>query len=510
MSVNKGSGTSTPPKDFGTPTTLNNGSDMELDSPINTTQLFDNQNNEKGTIELETPNQDVARNDNLNPKPSTILYKNTDTGPFFVYIEKVSEEQSRINAIKVGDLLFKYHPELDNKIVSIENVGRNRIRVKFTDYMNANRLLRSNNLQQLHLYPYIPKFITHKYGIIRGIDYDLDEEYLKAKIKQLDMHCKFDVDTVKRIHRKGTLEDGTKKLYPTKTVIVSFKSNVLPKYIAINHVRIPVEQYQQKVLLCYNCFRYGHLKKHCKSKMRCLACEGKHDIKECSKNITVKTCFYCDNEHYTNEISLCPEFTRQKTIKKIMTEQNISFWEANKMVPKITYSAVLQNRENNTNKTSNGRNDKNITNKLNLTQPEPRMSNPQKHSYDFRTNTQLRHSQNFQQSHTAHTQIEPQRKRHKPVTDNNWTRLHSKMSRQYYEPSASGGILETEKYKNNLGASREVELHQKINFESLTSIIIAVLKTINEKDIFDIQEASIVSILKGILQNQNNSDDEFF
>lgn len=37
---------------------------------------------------------------------------------------------------------------------------------------------------------YLLKSITHRYGIIKRIDYDLGDEYETQRIKQFDMHCK--------------------------------------------------------------------------------------------------------------------------------------------------------------------------------------------------------------------------------------------------------------------------------------------------------------------------------
>lgn len=66
----------------------------------------------------------------------------------------------------------------------------------------------------------------------------LDKDYLKAKIKQFDMHSKFGVNSVKRMHRNTSNEDDQKQFIPTKTILISFRASVLPQHIAINHVRI--------------------------------------------------------------------------------------------------------------------------------------------------------------------------------------------------------------------------------------------------------------------------------
>lgn len=82
---------------------------------------------------------------------------------------------------------------------------------------------------------YIPKFIIHRQGVIRDIDIDFSEDYNKNKIRQYDRHCNFEVFNVKRITRrveKYTSENVKMQEYvPTKSCIVTFKSQILPKYI---------------------------------------------------------------------------------------------------------------------------------------------------------------------------------------------------------------------------------------------------------------------------------------
>lgn len=127
-------------------------------------------------------------------------------------------------------------------IISIDSVGRNRIRIKFRDSLAANNLIKSTALIKYSLVAFIPKFLTHKLGILKGIDVEHTEEFLKNKIQLFDMHCRCRVESVKRMHVKVTNADMSKTLNPTKTILVTSQ---LPK----NHVLFPVMAYEQKVLL---------------------------------------------------------------------------------------------------------------------------------------------------------------------------------------------------------------------------------------------------------------------
>lgn len=96
-------------------------------------------------------------------------------------------------------------------------------------------------------------------GVISNVDTDITEETLKNRIKMFDYHCKFEVFSVKRI-TKTIYDNNTneKILINTKSVIITFKSQTLPKYVAYGRVRGAVNPFIQRVILCYNCFTYGH------------------------------------------------------------------------------------------------------------------------------------------------------------------------------------------------------------------------------------------------------------
>lgn len=298
-----------------------------------------NSKNESSTVNNQSG---TSKNSHEQQKQrTTFLYSNTDAGPYHVYVESNKPEfNGKLNGIKVGEIIYKLLPEVDNKIKQIESVGRNRIRVVFKDYKNANILIQSQNLRnQFSLDAYIPQFLLHRIGVIKRIQSDISEEYLKTRIKPFDMHCNFTIANVHRIHRKQN-DRETKEYLPTTSVIVTFKSQQLPKYVSINHVIHSVEPYIQKVVLCYNCYRYGHTGSQCKSNSRCQKCHENHNTSKCENVIAETKCFYCSGNHLTSNFEMCPEFKRQKLIKVCMSESNLSYRDASLKVPKKTYASV--------------------------------------------------------------------------------------------------------------------------------------------------------------------------
>nr|CAH7729116.1 unnamed protein product [Callosobruchus chinensis] len=57
--------------------------------------------------------------------------------------------------------------------------------------------------------------------------------------------------------------------------------------------QLMVSNYIQKVILCHNCMRYGHLGKQCKGKPRCAKCKEEHPSNACPNPENEPKCFYC-------------------------------------------------------------------------------------------------------------------------------------------------------------------------------------------------------------------------
>jgi len=68
----------------------------------------------------------------------------------------------------------------------------------------------------------------------------------------------------------------------TNTVILTFASPQPPKYITASYLRVPVEPYIPNPLRCFNCQKYGHSSRACKSTALCVHCgESGHEAAHC-------------------------------------------------------------------------------------------------------------------------------------------------------------------------------------------------------------------------------------
>lgn len=112
--------------------------DANMDFTNPTGNLPDNNNpnvsKNNADSNLQNTQKDIIT-DKDNKQRQEILYGPSDHGPFHIYVENNCKDfKGRLNSLKIGDIILTNFPELDNKILSIDTIGRNRIRIKMKDY----------------------------------------------------------------------------------------------------------------------------------------------------------------------------------------------------------------------------------------------------------------------------------------------------------------------------------------------------------------------------------------
>lgn len=130
------------------------------------------------------------------------------------------------------------------------------------------------------------------------------------------------------MHRK-IMQDNKPVLIAKQSMIVTFEGNILPNEVIINSVVFPVKLFFGRVTQCYNCLKYGHVSKQCRSSSipLCINCgKPKSETHECSEKDMF--CIYCKTNDHKSNSKKCPVFEKQKKIKKIMAENNSTFNEA--------------------------------------------------------------------------------------------------------------------------------------------------------------------------------------
>ncbi|CAH2086393.1 unnamed protein product [Euphydryas editha] len=161
-----------------------------------------------------------------------------------------------------------------------------------------------------------PMEVGLSYGVIKHIELNLSEKELLDAITSV-----YEVASLKRLKRRAEAVSGWTD---SEAVRLGFKGPSLPSYIHIYGMRVKVEPYMFPVTQCSRCWRFGHTIKMCPSKrVFCPKCGGKHE--NCPT--TVYKCINCTKDHMALDRS-CPEYRREKKVREIMAEFNVSYRKA--------------------------------------------------------------------------------------------------------------------------------------------------------------------------------------
>ena len=138
-------------------------------------------------------------------------------------------------------------------------------------------------------------------GYIRNIDPRLSEKNIS---RFLDKEGLSTVSVQRQYHREsGKPMPIAKVRFETVELLESAVEREFS--LTFNNRRLFVEREKsKKVIRCFNCMRFGHIHKNCKSNIRCERCGEAHSAAECDKCIK---CCNCGGDHLASS-SACPVY----------------------------------------------------------------------------------------------------------------------------------------------------------------------------------------------------------
>ena len=133
-----------------------------------------------------------------------------------------------------------------------------------------------------------------------------------------------------------------KKILNTTMIVLTFVDNDVPSHLYIENERIPVRQFKQKPLQCYNCFSFGHPSRVCKKEKLCGNCSAvAHG--ECN---SVPKCINCGLDHNSKD-KKCPHYQIEEAALQKSSAEHISVGYARRLLNKNkSYAAVLKTKNN--------------------------------------------------------------------------------------------------------------------------------------------------------------------
>lgn len=213
---------------------------------------------------------------------------------------------------------------LNDRCKSIASImpHRDKLVVTFGDRVEANAFVRGPGLEGIGVT--IPnKCVVDVEGAVRADDLDGLESLDALKSVGKGVFGDAGLPTCRILYAErvpGVDSAGQRTI--SNTIKVFFEGDLMPKYISIHNLRIPVRLFHKSPMLCTTCQTLGHTSKFCKRKPKCARCGSNHLTTECSNPAVNKLlCPHCARSHPDSR-ALCPYF--QQVAKDFKAKQILS------------------------------------------------------------------------------------------------------------------------------------------------------------------------------------------
>lgn len=238
----------------------------------------------------------------------TNIYPHNHEGPYIVHVEGIDGSIITNLNHKTQSEIFLPFLNIDGQDEDIYAVtGKNRYTFQFTCPSKANNFVskfKSVCIPNYKAIAFIPSTAVEIVGIIRGVDPDITDEELSHNII-----CRS--RSITNVRRFKSLDKTTNTHKNLTTVAVHFKGNSLPTDgVRICHRYYSVELYIPRVTQCFNCLRFRHVAKYCRSKVRCQYCGNNHKSTDCDQTTNLH-CANCDGAHCGNSTE-CQHYIEEK------------------------------------------------------------------------------------------------------------------------------------------------------------------------------------------------------
>ncbi|XP_037526094.1 uncharacterized protein LOC119403220 [Rhipicephalus sanguineus] len=115
------------------------------------------------------------------------------------------------------------------------------------------------------------------------------------------------------------------KEIPTKFLIITFASTVLPESLETGYTKTRIRPYIPNPRRCFKCQRFGHGSQSCRGRLTCAKCGNhEHSSDTCDNPLH---CPNCEGEHAAYSRA-SPTWKKEKDIITLKYKENISFREA--------------------------------------------------------------------------------------------------------------------------------------------------------------------------------------
>lgn len=188
-----------------------------------------------------------------------------------------------------------------------------KLLIRFKAECNAESFLNNDIIKENEWVCRKTDVVSHTYGVVRDIELDIEDDELKNIFE-----CDQDILNIKRLYKKD--EEG--KWVKSETIRMCFKGSTLPSFVRAYGCRMKVDVYMYPVSQCSKCWRFGHIRNFCPSKVDiCPKCGKDH----ANCDTTDYKCVNCKGEHMSIVKSVCPAFQRERQIRIYMSQNSCTY-----------------------------------------------------------------------------------------------------------------------------------------------------------------------------------------
>lgn len=130
----------------------------------------------------------------------------------------------------------------------------------------ANKLLDDSVFTRNNLQIFIPFHLYSKQYVVRNISLETNTREI-VEFGEINGNIK--ILHARRLNRKIS-KDEKIEYVPSTTILLTIDSTILPRHLHLELIRYDIEPYKAKPRQCFNCFKFGHLKKTCRAILVCL------------------------------------------------------------------------------------------------------------------------------------------------------------------------------------------------------------------------------------------------
>ena len=243
------------------------------------------------------------------PPTRVRAYPNNFAGPFYVYFRSKGKP---LNVLQISRDLRR----LFSAVTLVEKVG-NILRVSVGNAKQANEIARSELfLREWNVY--VPSRNVEIVGVVSEESLTVSELSASEGIFKNSSLPSVKILECRQLS-SVSLQDGKKVYSPSGSFRVTFEGSVLPNYVAIGCLRLPVRLFVPRVWACQNCQQLGHSTSYCRNKARCTKCGGEHAVGACT--VDTQLCVYCKQAPHA--LSSCPEYKeRSDKLKRSLKDRS--------------------------------------------------------------------------------------------------------------------------------------------------------------------------------------------